>query len=231
MKDRCGIRIAREAHLLIVRHALGSTPLVEPLESRLASLRHRVGVRKSVLCKLLFPPEESPAQPSSLWRFGYPDRRRAAHSDAQRHNAVRFRWTQHDLPRRCRHLRRHNHQGQPGPDQTPPGLGVRQVAGEEAGEGEPRNIEASMGAPFACRDGGCAGPARDARSIPRYPRDQPTSSHARVSPKDPREVAKPSPHPSFPPDRPPLTPYLTLSIPSQAAIAAAEAEKAKKVRA
>ncbi len=49
VKDRCGIRIAREAHLLIVRHALGSTPLVEPLESRLASLRHLAGVRKSVL--------------------------------------------------------------------------------------------------------------------------------------------------------------------------------------
>ena len=90
---------------------------------------------------------------------------------------------------------------------------------------------ASMGASFACRDGGCAGPARDARSIPRYPRGRSTSSHARVSPRDPREVAKPSPHPSSPPDRPPLTPYLTLSIPSQAAIAAAEAEKAKKVRA
>jgi hypothetical protein len=60
---------------------------------------------------------------------------------------------------------------------------------------------------------------------------RPTSSHARVSPRDPHEVAKPSPHPSSPPDRPPLTPYLTLSIPSQAAIAAAEAEKAKKVRA
>ena len=182
----------------------------------------------SVSCFFL---RTKPTQPSSLWRFGYPDRRRAAHSDAQRHHAVRFRWTQHDLPRRCRHLRRHNHQGQPGPDQTPPGLGVRQVAGEEAGEGEPRNIEASMGASFACRDGGCAGPARDARSIPRYPRARPTSSHARVSPRDPREVAKPSPHPSSPPDRPPLTPYLTLSIPSQAAIAAAEAEKAKKVRA
>ena len=61
VKDRCGIRIAREAHLLIVRHALGSTPLVEPLESRLASLRHRAGVRKSVLCKLLFPPNEAHA--------------------------------------------------------------------------------------------------------------------------------------------------------------------------
>ena len=198
---RVGIGRARWSNLLIVSHALGATPLVEPPERRLASLRHGGGGRASLFAFAFFPAVRLGRRQAALWSGrtgGY--RSRGGHTLERIDHAAHLRFAQPYVPRGRRRLRRRHHQGQPGPDQAPPGLGVRQVAGEEAGEGEPRAIVSRVPPHRSARAGAddvVRRAARDARSIPPSPCARLTMPPARVSRRDPSSVAEAC--------RPPLT--------------------------